>query len=171
SAEYKGNTSYAYAFRPYYGSYYGYDSSSYLKTKTYKVLCVSGDEMQPVTSSDFTTQTISGKVVVTDSKTGLMWQKEYETGKTWQQALKYCEDSTYAGYSDWRLPNKNELASLINYEKSGSPYSYFPDMPSDWFWSSSTLVYDTSYAWYVLFYNGFVNFHIKTYNYNVRCVR
>ena len=171
SAEYKGNTSYAYAFKPYYGNYYGYASDSYSKTKTYKVLCVSGNEMQPATSSNFTTQTISGSVVVTDSKTGLMWQKEYVTGKTWQQALKYCEDSTYAGYSDWRLPNKNELASLVNYEKSGEPYSYFPDMPSDWFWSSSTVVLNTSYAWRVHFSYGYVNDYDKTNYSYVRCVR
>ena len=58
SAEYKGNTSYAYAFKPYFGNYFGYASDSYSKTKTYKVLCVSGDEMQPATSANFTTQTI-----------------------------------------------------------------------------------------------------------------
>ena len=167
SKEYNGNTSYAYYFSPSYG-WYWFNGT---KTYTYKVLCVSGDEMQPATSSNFTTQTISGRVVVTDSKTGLMWQKEYETSKTWQQALKYCEDSTYAGYSDWRLPNKNELASLINYEKSGLPYSYFPDMPSNWFWSSSTYVGSTNGAWYVGFGNGFVTYYNKTHNDYVRCVR
>ena len=175
SAEYKGNTSYAYVFSPYYGYYYGYSDDPddpCLKTKTYQVLCVGGDEMQPATSSDFTTQTISGKVVVTDSKTGLMWQKkEYET-KRWQQALKYCEELTYAGYSDWRLPNKNELASLINYEKSGSPYSYFPDMPVNWFWSSSTRVSSTSRAWSVGFHSGgIVGSLNKTDTNYVRCVR
>ncbi|MBP5435570.1 DUF1566 domain-containing protein [bacterium] len=171
SAEYKGNTSYAYAFIPNYGNYNGYASDSYSKTKTYKVLCVSGDEMQPVTSANFTTQTISGKVVVTDSKTGLMWQKEYVTGKTWQQALKYCEELTYAGYSDWRLPNKNELASLINYEKSGAPYSYFPDMPSYYFWSSSTLSDYPNPAWGVGFESGYVFYDYKSYSIYVRCVR
>ena len=171
SKEYKRNTSYAYAFKPYYGYYFGYDSTSYYsKTQTYKVLCVSGDEMQPTTSANFTTHTISGKDLVTDSKTGLMWQKEYVTG-TWKQALKYCEDSTYAGYSDWRLPNKNELSSLINYEKSGAPYSYFPDMPSKWFWSSSTVVYKTNRAWLVHFYYGGVSYDLKDANQNVRCVR
>ena len=176
SAEYKGNTSYAYAFKPYYGSYYGYygydSDDSYLKTKTYKVLCVSGEEMQLATSSNFTTQTISGSVVVTDSKTGLMWQKEYDaTGKTWQEALKYCEDSTYAGYSDWRLPNKNELASLINYEKSGASYSYFPDMPNDRiFRSSSTSVHLVEYSWNVDFRYGRVYGGDGNCLY-VRCVR
>jgi len=169
SAEYKGNTSCAYAFNPYSG--YCYYSDPYLKTKTYKVLCVSGDEMQPATSANFMTQTISGKVVVTDSKTGLMWQKEYAILKTWQQALKYCEDLTYAGYSDWRLPNKNELSSLINYEKSGSPSSYFPDMPDSFFWSSSTYVGNANNAWSVDFSNGGVYNHSKTHSSDVRCVR
>ena len=167
SKEYNGNTSYAYYFSPSYG-WYWYDGS---KTNTYKVLCVSGEEMQPATSADFTTQTISGKVVVTDSKTGLMWQKEYEASKTWQQALKYCEELTYAGYDDWRLPNKNELASLINYGKSGAPYSYFPDMPSNYFWSSSTRVNDTSRTWSVSFYYGSVDGRNKSYDNYVRCVR
>ena len=152
-----------------FSSYYGYISSD-SKSSTKQVLCVSGNEMQ---KGVFTSQTISGSVVVTDSTTGLMWQKEYATGKTWQQALKYCEDSTYAGYSDWRLPNKNELASLLNYDKSAAPYSDFPDMPSNHFLSSSTNVYDTTnYAWYVNFYHSFVSGGgVKTSTAGVRCVR
>ena len=125
--------------------------------------------MKPAVSSDFTTSS-DGKTV-TDNRTGLMWQKEYVTDKTWQQALKYCEDLSYAGYSDWRLPNKNELASLVNYEKSGSPYSYFPDMPSNYFWSSSTRVRSTDSAWYVSFYYGYVSNDFKTFYKYVRCVR
>ena len=170
SAEYKGNTSYAYSFYPYYGYYFVSAASAYSKTKTYKVLCVSGNEIQPATSANFMTETISGSVVVTDSATGLMWQKTYEE-KTWQEALSYCEDSTYAGYYDWRLPNKNELASLVNYEKSEAPYSYFPDMPSEYFWSSSTDVHDTN-AWGVDFNRGYVISSSGKTNYSyVRCVR
>ena len=165
SAEYKGNGAYRFSLSG------GWCNISGATTNTCKVLCVSGDEVQPATFANFTTQTISGSVVVTDAKTGLMWQKEYATGKTWQQALKYCEDSTYAGYSDWRLPNKNELASLINYEKSGWPYSYFPDMPSSVFWSSSTRVSVSYSAWYVGFSNGYVGYYYKTNNNYVRCVR
>ena len=152
-----------------FGTYTGYSGYS-SKTSTYKVLCVSGDEMP---KGVFTSQTISGKVVVTDSTTGLMWQKEYVSGKTWQQALKYCEDSTYAGYSDWRLPNKNELASLLNLDKSESPLSNFPDMPSKYFWSSSTRVGSTtSNAWNVIFNDGRVSNYGKTDTTQlVRCVR
>ena len=168
SKEFRENTSHAVAFSMYYG-----DLTQFTKTNTLKVLCVSGEEMQPATSVDFTTQTISGKVVVTDDKTGLMWQKEYEKSKTWQQALKYCEDSTYAGYSDWRLPNKNELASLLDSGKSGAPYSKFPDMPSAVFCSATTPSCFTEDAWYVSFGSASVNSGVSklSHYYNVRCVR
>ena len=172
NSEYKGNTNYAYIFGPSYGYYYGYADSKCSKTKTYKILCVSGEEMKPAVSSDFTTSS-DGKVV-TDNRTGLMWQKEYDdTGKEWQQALKYCEDLTYAGYSDWRLPNKNELESLLNYEKSDFPYSYFPDMPipNKEFWSSSTRMGCINGAWSVDFYIGYETNPYKTGNLYVRCVR
>ena len=149
-------------FNPYYGNL-GYA----VKSDTKQILCVSGNEM---TKGVFTSQTISDKVVVTDSTTGLMWQKEYVT-KTWQQALKYCEDSTYAGYSDWRLPNKNELASLLNHDKSSSPYSDFPDTPGNYFWSSSTFVDGTDSAWYVGFGSGHVGIDNKPNSSRVRCVR
>ncbi|MBO4441859.1 DUF1566 domain-containing protein, partial [bacterium] len=167
SKENKDDTSKAYYFIPGDGSY----TNGGNKTSALKVLCVSGDEMQPAESADFTSQTISGSVVVTDSKTGLMWQKEYATGKTWQEALSYCENLAYAGYGDWRLPNKNELASLVNVEKSAKPYSYFPDMPTGTFWSSSTRLNSKSYAWQMLFSTGLVSAYQKSGSYNVRCVR
>ena len=177
--EYKGDTSLAYYFSPSYGGYgCHYWNHSIASCSKITVLCVSGEEIKPAVSSDFTTSP-DGKTV-TDSRTGLMWQKEYATDKSWQQALAYCQSlnsQNYAGYSDWRLPNKNELASLVNYEKSGSPYSYFPDMPnSDRFcWSSSTLsVTRGELAWYVYFGDGNVNYINKEgsegYAY-VRCVR
>ena len=120
--------------------------------------------------AEFSSTTVNGDVIVTDTKTGLVWQKTYETGKNWQAALDYCENLTYAGYSDWRLPDKNELASLVNYEKY-NPASDFPDMPSQYFWSSSTRVNNTSSAWNVNFNNGFVDDGSKTNDSNVRCVR
>ena len=120
----------------------------------------------------FNSTTVNGDIIVTDTETDLVWQKTYVSGKTWQQALSYCEELTYAGYSDWRLPNKNELSSLINYAKS-NPASDFPDMPSEDFWSSTTYVmeYHPYDAWYVGFYKGNVEYHTMIYDYYVRCVR
>ena len=160
--EYKGNTSYAYYFRPSYGDCWGsrggYEPPC-SKTRAYKVLCVSGEEMKPAVSSDFKTSS-DGKTV-TDTKTGLMWiwWQIGQTSTSWQGALAYCQSLNtqtppYAGYSDWRLPNKNELASLVNHEKSEPPYSYFPDMKSCNFWSSSSYVSNKEWAWEVDFNNG-----------------
>ena len=118
----------------------------------------------------FESSTVNGNVIVSDTETRLIWQKTYETGKKWQQALDYCENLTYAGYDDWRLPDKNELASIVNYAKY-DPASDFSDMPSQYFWSSSTYVSNTYCAWGVHFNQGNVYQAVKSDAYYVRCVR
>ena len=72
-------------------------------------------------------------MTVIDTTTGLIWQKTYVEDITWQDALYYCENLEYAGETDWRMPNMNELHTLFNYDKSNPP-SDFPDMPSSYFW-------------------------------------
>ena len=134
------------------------------KANTNYVRCVRGESLP---KSTFKSTTVNGSdVIVTDTATGLIWQKTC-VSKTWQEALKYCENLTYAGYSDWRLPNKNELVSLVNYEKY-NPASDFPNMTSENFWSSSSR---TSAAWCVLFSNGEAAAPGKSNSYYVRCVR
>ncbi len=113
---------------------------------------------------------VLGESIVIDSVTGLIWQKAYETNKTWQQSLAYCESLSYGGQSDWRLPNKKELMSLVNYERC-SPASDFPDITTNWFWSSSTNVFSTNYAWRVGFNNGAVGSTIMVSSFYARCVR
>ena len=162
------DSSYAKAFYTYYGSY----DDARAKTNPYKVLCVSGYEMEPAVSSDFTTS--SDDKTVTDTRTKLMWQKA-TTNKNWRNALAYCQSlntgtEPYAGYTDWRLPNKNELASLLDLGKSSNPYSNFPDMPSNFFWSSSTIL-KSEKAWRVNFNTGNVTYYNKSQQHDVRCVR
>ena len=138
------------------------------KTNGSHVRCV---RETTLSTSSFYSSTVNGDEIVTDTATGLVWQKSYDSGRTWQEALSYCESLTYAGYSDWRLPDKNELASLVNYEKH-NPASDFPDMPSQYFWSSSTCVYYTHSAWSVSFNYGGVGINSsKTDSCYVRCVR
>ena len=59
----------------------------------------------------------NGDGTVTDTATGLMWQQATAPGRyTWEEALVYCENLELAEYTDWRLPNRNELQSLVDYD-------------------------------------------------------
>ncbi|MBQ4437604.1 DUF1566 domain-containing protein [bacterium] len=138
-----------------------------IENLSYYVRCVRGNSLS---NSTFESTTVNGDIIVTDSETGLIWQETSQSEKTWKEALDYCEKLNYAGFTDWRLPNKNELASLVNYAIY-NPASNFTNMPSQSFWSSSTYVGSTSSAWLVGFLNGHVSYSGKTYMNYVRCVR
>jgi len=127
----------------------------------------------------------NGDGTVTDLATGLIWKQCAEgrsgagcgTGSaqtfTWQQALQHAEDAVFAGSDLWRLPNKNELASLVE-RRCDNPainLTYFPHTPSSWFWSSSPYAYYSYYAWYVYFYYGYVGYYYKYGAFYVRLVR
>jgi hypothetical protein len=61
----------------------------------------------------------NGNGTITDNATGLMWmQTDNGTGVLWKDALSYAENTTYAGYSDWRLPDVKELQSIVDYTRS-----------------------------------------------------
>lgn len=61
----------------------------------------------------------NGDGTITDGATGLMWMKnDNGEGILWEDALSYAEIFSYAGYSDWRLPDVKELQSLLDYTRS-----------------------------------------------------
>ncbi len=139
------------------------------------VRCVRGSALP---STSLTLSTIDGDKIVVDKTTDFIWQKEYRRSMNWQEALDYCENLNYAGYDDWRLPNRNELLSLINYNRY-KPASDFPDAPLDnnnsyypELWSSSTYIhnYQGNYAFSIDFNNGYINFHSKDERLQVHCV-
>ncbi len=56
---------------------------------------------------------------ITDSATGLMWQKADDgNSRDWETALSYAENLNLDNYTDWRLPNAKELQSLVDYTRS-----------------------------------------------------
>ena len=116
------------------------------------------------------------KEVVIDKATNLMWQDNSDAKtikKTWIEAINYCENLIFAGYSDWRLPNINELESIVNYEKfDPAARRVFQNVASDYYWSSTSVVNDSKNAWIVDFYDGHNNKYAKFKNdIYVRCVR
>ena len=56
---------------------------------------------------------------VVDTDTVLMWQQgENDKEMNWDSAIAYCKGLSLAGYNDWRLPNIEELKSLIDVKKN-----------------------------------------------------
>jgi hypothetical protein len=131
------------------------------------------------TNSDGTAP-VTGSVVV-DQLTGLMWlrdanciqtrdaanpgsefDKDGTTGDgavTWQHALDFVAGisaGTYpgcgGGHTDWRLPNRKELRSLINYGQMNTAVwltntaQGFSNVYSGYYWSSTTHANYTGYA-------------------------
>ena len=109
----------------------------------------------------------NGNGTVTDLATGLIWKQCAEglsgagcaTGSpttfNWQKALQQAANANFAGSSLWRLPNKNELASLIERRCVDPTINtrFFPNTPSNWFWSSSP-ANQSNVAWFVDFNHG-----------------
>jgi len=112
---------------------------------------------------------------VTDSTTGLMWQDDNDAKtvkKDWQGSIDYCENLSFSGYSDWRLPSRLELLSIADKTKTNPAIKEgFQNVVSDYYWSSSSYVNLSNYAWRVLFDDGDDSANRKGNNYYVRCVR
>jgi len=113
--------------------------------------------------------------IVTDGSTGLQWQDDaIGSIMVWRAAIDYCENLTLDTYSDWRLPNLNELISIVDDTKVSPSIdtTVFQNTASasGHYWSSTS--YRSSYrAWYVDFNEGTTVTRDKTYHYDVRCVR
>jgi hypothetical protein len=114
----------------------------------------------------------NSKQVVIDTKRGLMWQDDKSVTTTllsWQDAIRYCKNLTFAGYSDWRLPNEDELLSITDDSRSYPAIKKeFKYVNSSGYWSSTPHV---SLAWYVGFSLGNGDDSYKTGKVYVRCVR
>ena len=110
--------------------------------------------------------------IVVDNETGLQWQDNETVSKSWQNAINYCEDLTLGNYDDWRLPNINELSSIVDDTKlNPSLSSVFKSFASNSYWSSTTYAGTSYYAWYVYFSYGYQYYYYKSHSYYVRCVR
>ena len=85
---------------------------------------------------------------------------------TWQEALQWVDkmnsERTF-GFSDWRLPNRRELRSLVSHQTRRPPlpeHHPFVNVFLSWYWTSTTAAIAPDHAWYVsmdgarMFYGG-----------------
>lgn len=59
--------------------------------------------------------TDNGDGTVTDTITGLMWQKTMGPKLSFEDAFRHAKTSNVGGYRDWRVPTIKELYSLIQF--------------------------------------------------------
>ena len=151
-------------------------------TATFASTCPANVGATATPTSDFV---VNANGTVSHTPTGLMW-KQCNEGKsgaacatgaasilTWANALTTARTSNFAGYTDWRLPNKQELESLVD-DHCYSPAindTVFPRTVADWTWTSTTLAATPAYAWFVDFYYGYSFVGLKSGGYVVRLVR
>ncbi len=114
----------------------------------------------------------NGDATISDTDTGLMWQQA-DDGQPyiWQAALAHCEDLIMAGYQDWRLPNKRELLSIVDYYRSNPAISSAFSCSPGGYWSATTYGNVFSHAWNVSFAYGDAVIESKAGMYPARCVR
>ena len=132
--------------------------------------------------------TIRGDGTVSDTETGLMWQRcsygqtyNVETqlcegstpSLTWQEALRGAKNDTTANHDDWQMPNIKELASILehNCTEPSINENVFLGTELQNYWSNTSGVSTMSSAWVYQFDSGLNSLHAKTSNVYLRLVR
>lgn len=106
---------------------------------------------------------------VEDRLTGLVWSRDANPGEfplTWDEAFAFIDQLNrehYQGASNWRLPNRRELRSLMSHQtrRPALPERHpFENVFLGWYWSSTSYAGNPAHAWYVhmegarMFYGG-----------------
>ncbi len=127
----------------------------------------------------------AGQAVVLDQETQLEWQGcvaglggsrcdgGWEVVMSAEEALEFCEISTWGGYDDWRLPDREELHDIVDYGEGSAAIdgAAFPETAPGPHWTSSTYAAMPGWAWLVCFGEGGVLSGEKYGEATVRCVR
>ena len=82
-------------------------------------------------------------------------------------------DVGLCGAKDWRMPDINELSSIVNFGRLNPSIDtdYFPNTGSSYYWSASPDANNIANAWRVYFYSGYKADVGRSNDYRVRLVR
>ena len=141
--------------------------------------------LESTPTSDFT---VNGNGTVTHAKTGLVWKQCAEglsgvacasgaaAQMTWAGALKaanIANAAQFAGYTDWRLPNRKELESIVEFcgFDPAINQTVFPATPASMLWSATSYLPNPTLAWVVYYTVGFTDASDKAGTAFARLVR
>ncbi|MDD5092620.1 MAG: DUF1566 domain-containing protein, partial [Candidatus Wallbacteria bacterium] len=127
-----------------------------------------------------------GLRMVLDNNTGLVWEIKSpdeddvnfcDSTCTWEEAQKKYVASLNAakhgGFSDWRMPNRDELRSIVDYGKLNPAIDtwYFPGTQVAFYWCSDTYEMQPYFGWGIFFGLGSGIAYGKSSKRHVRAVR
>ena len=115
------------------------------------------------------------------------WDGSGDRYDDWNKLVDAANSEQLCGFSDWRVPDLYQLASLVrcrggsyknlddgcsgSYQRPTIDTDYFPNAQSSWFWSSSPDAGNSSYAWFVYFGSGGDSYSNRLNSEYVRLVR
>ena len=141
----------------------------------------------------------NGDETITDTQTGLMWEKkttavgsgqsssdvrDVDNRFTWEYAMnEYVDrlngrliatanDGAFARHSDWRIPTMQELQSIVEPAAPGRMNAIFGANAAGSYWTSSKrLLGPTAVPWYVSFGTEIPVYVGQPFSFHVRAVR
>ena len=116
------------------------------------------------------------------------WDGKGNRHDDWNTLIDAANSEQLCGFSDWRVPDLYQLASLVrcrggsyknlddgcsgSYQKPTIDTEYFPNAQSSWYWSASPNAYSGNYyAWRLYFGHGSDGYSSRNDYYLVRLVR
>jgi hypothetical protein len=87
--------------------------------------------------------------------------------------IRTLNTHAYGGFTDWRLPNIHELATLLNMGKTnnGIQTQFFPNTMNGGYWTCTTYADASQKAWHISFVTGKNAYDDKSKSMYVRAVR
>lgn len=103
---------------------------------------------------------------MTDNLTGLMWGRHSALSGTWQTAFDLAANLDLCGFTDWRMPNRKELLSLVNYGAANNGIwlldNGFTFQIESILWSSSSVAASADKAWALIVLPGILTMEAKS---------
>ncbi|TGK29478.1 DUF1566 domain-containing protein [Leptospira gomenensis] len=154
-----------------------------LKNTPINLRCVSGNAAPATSYLDNSLTPPGTNLTILDRNTNLLWTKcslgQVGTSclgaantSDWNGALSDCENLVLGGRNNWRLPNANELLSIVQFTTPGPSISsaFFPNTLTGAYWTSTTFDNDKSKAELISFNGGLLTSNDKSSMIYVRCV-